>query len=159
MIVTDTKYFMHQGRNFVAKIVVDETNEPPWSVMDSLGSVTDWTRKDPNPGQKILITDKGCRRYYNHGEAIVKCRGEGIKPADAHRFVNQEYDYFRSWCNDEWHYVGVIVFPITARGDELRSYRECLWGIESNATDHINEAMINLADDILASVNSNFVEE
>ena len=41
----------------------------------------------------------------------------------------------RAWCNDQWHYVGVIVELYDA-DDELISEESC-WGYESYCEDYL----------------------
>lgn len=42
--------------------------------------------------------------------------------------ARRDYEYLRKWCNDDWHYVGVVVTVFDGAGDEVDS--QSLWGIE-----------------------------
>lgn len=148
MTTLSTRDFTYNDRTFRAEIVYDD-DTCPWDDMTPLGDVSDWTRDAKGPGQIILVQDRsGHRRYYNFAQAVARGRAEGMSGERAAFAAQREYEYFRRWCNDDWHYVGVVVFPLTDRGDELRSYSDSLWGIESDATDHINEVALDLAYNI-----------
>lgn len=60
------------------------------------------------------------------------------------------FEYLRKWCNDQWHYVGVIVTVTDQHGTELA--QESLWGIESHATEYLLETAEDLALQALGSL-------
>jgi hypothetical protein len=57
-----------------------------------------------------------------------------------------DYERLRKWCESDWYYVGVIV-TVSRNGIELAS--DSLWGIESDATDHLLETANELAESAL----------
>jgi len=57
-----------------------------------------------------------------------------------------DYNYLKSWCDDRWHYVGVIV---TASKDGIELGRASVWGIESEAEAHLLETANELAPEAL----------
>lgn len=135
-------YTDHEGQAFRIEYHYDPDMGAPWDNCDGHGPVSDWERRDKHPGELILHEDRGYRRFYDFRQAIKQARREGWNgwdcwPAAQDRgqalqnAVRADYEYLRAWCNDEWHYMGVIVFPLTAEGDELRSQEQSLWGIES----------------------------
>jgi hypothetical protein len=142
------------GRRFRAEVVADECSRAPWDEMDTLGEVSDWRYgQNKAPGEIIIARDRGSQRVYDWAGAVRKARAEGMTGDWAVRAVRAEFDYFRRWCNDDWRFVGVAVFPLTDRGDELRSYEESLWGIESDADEYIRSTARDLALSIVAQLN------
>ena len=69
--------------------------------------------------------------------------------------VYKDYVGLKAWCNDEWRYVGIEVYPLTKDGDELKSKAERVWGIGSDDTDHIN----NLTKELMYSISETLPEE
>lgn len=57
-----------------------------------------------------------------------------------------DYEYLRAWCNDDWHYVGVIV---TASRNGIELGEASLWGIESSDSSYLLETANELADEAL----------
>ena len=45
-----------------------------------------------------------------------------------------------AWCNDQWHYCGIVVTLLDADG-EPDSIKASLWGIESDGDDYHEEAI------------------
>lgn len=62
-----------------------------------------------------------------------------------HRAVLLDRDYLAAWCNDEWHYVGVVV---TLQGTSLQA---TLWGVQDNDEDYIRTVARELADELIAT--------
>ena len=151
MNVIETFDFAHGAHKFRAEVVVDDCGDAPWDNMSTLGEVSGWRHgQDKAPGERILSRDRGAFRAYDWAGAVRKARAEGMTGEKAEAAVSAEFDYFRRWCNNDWYYVGVTVFPVTDRGNELRSYTESLWGIESDATEYIRAVALDLADSIVA---------
>lgn len=60
-----------------------------------------------------------------------------------------DYDHLRRWCNDQWHYVGVIVAPVCPCCEEVQEDRAAsLWGIESDCGEYLSEVAIDLTSEI-----------
>jgi hypothetical protein len=61
-----------------------------------------------------------------------------------------EYEHFRRWCNDQWHYVGVVVTRL--EGSEDEGFEEgpsaSLWGLQSDDETHIAEVAKELANEL-----------
>jgi hypothetical protein len=51
-----------------------------------------------------------------------------------------DFERLRGWCNDEWHWCGVVV-TLNTGGTE---HEASLWGIESDADDYIEEVISDL---------------
>lgn len=60
-----------------------------------------------------------------------------------------DYDRLRRWCDDQWHYVGVIVESLDEDGEVIDS--ASLWGIEDDAEDYLDEVARELAKEMLAA--------
>lgn len=55
--------------------------------------------------------------------------------------AKRDYERLKAWCDDKWHYVGVIV-------TDSDGNRESLWGLESD-----NESyLLELANELLAQI-------
>jgi hypothetical protein len=161
----DSFTFMHEGRDFVATLHHDSYHGAPWDECDGHGPVTGWTRRDKRPGEMVLSEDRGSRRYYDFAEATEIAKRDGWGLCDVKRAalaarlgreptrnevvraaVLADFEHLRGWCNDDWHWCGVVVR--LADGDPNAT--ESLWGIESNAGDYLQEAACELADALLA---------
>lgn len=152
---------LYDGSTFThgpAKIVFrfrteyDETMGPPWEEHDGHGIISGWTTRAKTPGERVLVEDRGSRRYYDI-EATMKIAlrdgwdappyKTGTKRQTAARAVEADYQFCAGWANDRWHWIGVIV----TREDtgEERS----LWGIEDDAGSYLDEVAHDLAEELL----------
>lgn len=170
----DGDTFERGGRTFKVELPQDDFGRAPWEDDDGAGIVTEWTRRDKAPGERLLHEDRGSRRFYNWQETTAKAKRDGWglcddeKAALALRFgreptrkqiiaeaVERDFDRMRSWCNDQWCYVGVVVTALDDEGDETDE-TESLWGIESDSRDYIAEVAHEHADEINARLNARF---
>ena len=137
------------------EFVFDSDMGAPWKDHDGRGVVSDWESRDKKPGEVVIASDHGSKRFYDVAETtrIAKRDGWGVSDADTSKMtpaqitalaVQRDMERMRDWCNDVWHWCGVSVFPLTADGDELRSKTESLWGIESDADDYFEEVIAGL---------------
>ena len=155
----DSFTFTHNGRDYVAELHFDLHHDAPWRECDGHGPVSDWTTRDKRPGELILTAERRSYRYYDFQEACAIARRDGwnappyvipgeTKRAQAARAALADYNYLRAWCNDDWHYCGVVV--------RLENTCECcgdiesLWGIESNCDDYLKEVAAELAEELEA---------
>lgn len=140
----------------------DEDHGPPWKESDCHGPVSDWTTRDKRPGEWVLCTDRRSKRYYDHAEAVRIARRDGWGVAADERIkleaklgrpmtkgelaaaaVMRDFDYLQGWCNDEWHWVGVVVTIFNAEDEEV--FEDSLWGIEDN-TDYWKEVALGMIE-------------
>lgn len=155
--------FTHRGVQFTRATERDDDGSPPWSRADGHGVVTEWIRPDQAPeGARELCREHGTARYYDWRASLEIARRDkwGLSDQDRRRLevkygreltaeevtraaVEQDYQFLRGWCQDDWEYVGVAV---TVDGTGLRA---SLWGIESIAESYIEEVARELADQIL----------
>lgn len=146
----DGDTFERGGRTFKVDHPYDDSSDTPWERSDGHGPVSDWTRRDKRPGERILCRDGTSRRYYDWQEAARLARKEwGCE--DIHAALTADFKYLQDWCEGRWQYLGVAVTLLDADGNETRT-EEALWGIESNAYDYLAETAHELADQILAEL-------
>lgn len=159
---------IRNGIKFVATIHNDSDHGAPWDECDGHGPVSDWTRRDKAPGELILCSDRGSKRFYDFAAAckIARLDGWGCKPYSiegeaarqkAARAARHDYEVLRAWCNDEWTYCGIAVQAFDANGEELTGeYDFALWDIEMNypksENAYLSEVAEDLAQEILRSV-------
>jgi len=136
-------HLANSHRTYRAEIHTDD--DAPWDNCDTLGSVTDWETRSKHPGERILCSDRRYHRLYDFAAAIRKGRQEGMSGEQAAKQAEQEYRWIKAWCNDNWHYVGVVVFPLTDDGDELKSKSASLWSVEDNDDKYLREVAEELA--------------
>lgn len=150
------------GTKAVARTERDDDMGPPWKEHDGHGPVSDWTTRNKRPGERLLHSDGGSKRYYDFAEAmrIAKRDGWGLGEKDmarlTHRLgrtptkgevtaaaVEQDFERLRGWCNDRWHWIGVIVKLEDADGRLIA--QDSLWGIEGD-TDYWQEVAAEIAE-------------
>ena len=150
--------FEHAGHTFEIELVHDESADAPWE-NDCIfeGVVSDWTRAKKAPYQRVLHEDRGSRHYFDVRQYIKVAVGHGCTRKQAAEQLEQSFEYLRRWCNDQWHYVGVVVHLLDEEG-ERTDLNDALWGIESDQRGYITTTARDLADDILR-VNSERIAE
>lgn len=157
------------GLSFTVQLQRDEHHEPPWESSDGHGVVTGWEPDDAglDPNRyRVLHQDRHAARYYDWEKSTERATEEqwGLGDEDLQTFlaeftqytaetlpahlriqraVQLDYEFLRSWCNDEWEYVGVIV---QLEGTRIE---RSLWGIESNATQYLADTAAELAGEIV----------
>lgn len=153
------KTFTHRGITFDLCTEPDIDSTPPWQRADGHGVVTDWVTRDKAPSERVLSQDRNSRRFYDMAETMKIAKRDGWNVSDEQAkgatkgeriamAVERDFEFLRSWCADEWHYVGVIV-----RVHGASEYQTSLWGIEDNATDYIeNDVAIQLADQLISEL-------
>lgn len=158
----DNDTFEHRGRTFRVEFPFDDSHAAPWKECDGHGEVSEWTTRDKSPGERVLHSDRQSKRFYDvqSTTAIARRDGWGLGDDDKAKLaqrlgreptrgdivvaaVDRDFEYLRGWCNDEWHYCGVVV-----RLDEDVSESESLWGIENNDYAYCESVARDLADEI-----------
>lgn len=155
--------FSHEGIRFTARVYADCDMGEPWEVHDGHGPVSDWTRRDKRPGERVLCEDRGSFRYYDVQAAteIARRHGWGVAPGWRDGFgpeptkgeiaaeaVRRDFEHLRAWCSGGWHWCGVGVAPEGEEDDSV-FYANALWGIESDGGDYIRETACELAGDLV----------
>lgn len=145
MHTIDETEYEHNGHTITIKWYHDEDHGTPWEEEDGHGPVSEWTRRDKQPGERVLCEDHGNVRYYDFAEAVkiakrdgwdAKPYGTGTAKQRTTRAVEADFDHLRGWCNDAWHYAG---YNVTIDGME---YHESLWGIDSPSMDQFEKDAI-----------------
>ena len=133
----DRKTITQHGLTYLVEWVYDHDAGPPWED-DGHGPVSEWTSQAKRPGEMILSTDRGARRYYDFQAAVVAARAEGwntppyefASPGErAHAAAMADYEYLRRWCDDQWHYCGIIVTLLDDNGHDS-GISASLWQVE-----------------------------
>jgi hypothetical protein len=141
------------GRTVTVNWFPDYDSPAPWDHEDGHGPVSDWTRRDKQPGEMVLCEDRGTRRFYDFSEAVAIARrdgwdcepyGQGTPGERAHRAAMADFQHLRGWCLDEWQYVGYVV---EIDGEEFPEIEGSLWGIDSPSMDYFEkEAFATVAE-------------
>ena len=157
---SDTCTIERDGFTITARLKHDTDHRAPWDECDGHGPVSDWTRRAKAPSELLLAGDMGGhRRYYDlAGAQRIALRDQwGVNGVDRESMTprayaalaaRRDFDYLQSWCNDEWHYVGVVL-SVARNGITLDSHAAALWGIESNATAYLGEVAADLLEEAL----------
>lgn len=141
----------HLGREITIEWFFDQDMGPPWKENDGHGPVSEWTRRDKKPGERVLCVDRFSKRYYDYAEAIRIARRDGwdappyntgTKGQQAVRAVEADFKYLQRWCGNRWWWCGYIV---TIQGYEDQYPHNSLWGIESDAIPEWEEETLESA--------------
>ena len=119
------------GLTFGVTLEPDTDAGFPWDNMSTFGTVTHWERRDKAPGERILLLGRSGARFYNFAGAVAQARREGYTGPAAVEAVEQEFNYFRAWCNDQWRYVGVVVTLLDVEGNPTDE-SDVLWGVDDD---------------------------
>lgn len=81
------------GRVYRVRINVhfDEDMGAPWEEHDGHGTVSDWTTRDKRPGEWVLSSERGSKRYYDAEEAnqIAEADGWGLQEEQKVELLNR----------------------------------------------------------------------
>lgn len=156
----DGDTFEHAGRTFRVTFPYDDTGECPWEQGDGNGHVSEWTTRDKRPGERVIASDRSHKRYYDYAEAMDRAKregwdappyGTGTKGEQAARAVERDYEWMRAWCEDRWHYVGVVVALVDDDFEDDEE-TESVWGVGDDDMDHLVSVAYELADEIMARI-------
>lgn len=147
------------GQEFTFRVQFerDDNHGAPWEEYDGHGVVSGWEHRDKRPGELVLSSDRGAKRFYDFAESCKKAlaerwdahpynEGQETKRQQAAKAARADYEYLRAWCNDEWHYVGVIVTLLDDEGNETE-VSDAIWGIETLGDSHHEQARL-IADEL-----------
>lgn len=154
------------GMSFKVSIENDLFCDPPWESCDGHGPVSDWEQRNKAPGEMILCTDRGHKRFYDFAAAVKQARREGwntapynwkTKGEQAHMSALADFDYLRRWCNDDWQYV-VLGVSLLDEDDLEMDEKEYLGGVEYDWTDtaYVQYEAENLAREIISRISGMF---
>lgn len=80
---SDGDLFPRNGRTYRVNIEPDEGHGAPWDECDGHGPVSEWTTRDKRPGEWLLRSDRGHKRYYDAQEAMRIALRDGWGLSDA----------------------------------------------------------------------------
>lgn len=164
----DGEIFEHGGRKFKFEEDYDQDMRAPWEEYDGIGIVSEWTNRDKYPGERVLSTERYgySKRYYDFQATMKKAKQEGwgLSPEDKEKLakrlgrtptkgdivaeaVEKDFEYCRSWANNEWHWVFVGVAQVDEDGNKIGD-TEYLGGLNSDDHEHIEMTAHELADNI-----------
>lgn len=157
----DTYTIELDGLTFQVAYHYDGDMGEPWKVHEGHGVVSEWTTRDKSPGERILNQDRTSKRYYDFMESVKIALRDGWgdgKSADgrtkrqiAASAVELDYARMKAWCDDEWHWMGIVVTLLDTDGHKTNE-TENLWGIESDSGDYRKETALELAGEIVSRV-------
>lgn len=154
MTVYKTETIEYNDKAYLVEWVYDEHCGPPWENSDGHGVVSDWVTRDKKPGELVLAEGRGRRRYYDLAATMKIAKRDGwnaepyewpTKNEQAHAAVMADYEYLRRWCNDEWHYCGIVVTKLV---DGCKAESASIFGVESDADDYHKEIIKELIDEL-----------
>lgn len=160
---TDTRYeretIERDGLLFRVYTDYDDCSDAPWEndcIYD--GVVSDWRSNgyygEPRkaPHERILCRDRHSFRTFDVRRFIALAVSHGCTPQQAHEQLEPCFQRLRLWCEDYWHYIGVIVecWTVDEDGDPQEMiYDDSIWGIESDDDGYIKETYTDMIDGML----------
>ena len=141
-----TETLTQHGKTYRIEWVYDQDIGAPWDHSDGHGIVSDWETRDKRPGELILNQNGRSKRFYDFAASVKKARAEcwdtapykwKTKGEQAHAAALADFEYLRRWCNDDWHYCGVVVTMLDDEG-AATDISASLWGVEDEGycSDH-----------------------
>lgn len=152
---------------FAVKFEHDTDAGEPWTNSEGHGTVTEWERRDKKPGELVLNSDRGGKRFYDFAGACRIALAEGwdaapyndgseTKRQQAAKAARADFEYLREWCADLWQYVGVIVTLLDDEGEETE-VKDSLWSVETCGDGHYEQARL-LADELAGGYGTSWGE-
>jgi hypothetical protein len=85
MYLCDGDTFEHEGMRFKVGFERYDGYSEPWKEFDGHGEVSDWTRRDKRPGEIVLSSDHGSKRYYDVQATTAKAKRDGWGLTEEHK--------------------------------------------------------------------------
>lgn len=151
------------GLTFQVEVLRDEDMGEPWKEHDCYGVVSEWTRRGKYPHERVLVSDRGSKRYYDVQASMKLALADGwgcpnpegkTKGQIAAESVELDYQRLKAWCNGDWWWCYVMVKLLGKDGRVVpgSEYRESLGGIESDSGEYLEEIAVELAEEIAVRV-------
>jgi hypothetical protein len=143
----------YRGLTFDVQHDYDQSAGLPWDNSDMHGPVSDWTREEPGPGDRVLVEEGYHRRLYRFDEAMEIAKRDGWRAGDASLTdeertflaVVQDYEFLRDFCEDRWSYICISV---TLQGTKLSRH---IGSVESNSGEaYLAELERELMEEVIA---------
>lgn len=151
----------HRDRQFQVRLIPDTDHGAPWDEHDGHGAVSKWTTRPKAPGERVLVSDRQSKRYYDfQGTIPIALRDQWGAPIEgetpdqqAARAVEADFQFLKDWCEDRWRYVGVVVDLLDEDGHTTGYSSSGLWGVEDNSgREYLIEVAREQADELLAEL-------
>ena len=123
--------------------IVNELDDDitPWEYCDNEADlVSDWTQRDKKPGEMILNTDGKFKRFFDYQAACkyalkYQWGSRDALPGDTKKQIASKaalnlFNYWRSWCDDEWSYRYIEITLINPDTNQETDLIESRGGIE-----------------------------
>lgn len=127
-----TEIFEQHGNTYKIEWFYDSYYGAPWEEHDGHGIVSEWTTRAKRPGELVLNTDGRSRRYYDFQHTVKIAKRDGWNScrtkAEAAEAAMRDFQYLKDWCDDKWHWCGIVV-TLLDEGEETDISAGC-WGIE-----------------------------
>lgn len=140
-----TEIIEQHGERYRVEYEFDHDHGAPWETDEGHGVVSERTRRDKRPSERVLNTDGTRSRFYDIKASLEIAKRDdwgsygfqttGTKGQHYAEQVERDFEYLKAWCEDKWHYMGIIVTLLCTcdKGhDHETEYQASLWGIESN---------------------------
>lgn len=178
MRLYDGDTFERRGYTFRVNFERDDAMGKPWEEHDGHGVVREvklhGERVSKGPGERVLWSDRWTAYLYDVQASMKLARKDGWgckhstivdgKFISGHQHkrealacaVEQDFNYLRGWCNDEWEWTVATVTLCDEDGNAEGGpdTRASLGGIDGDhdGGTYLTEVAKELADDILAHV-------
>lgn len=140
------------GIKFAIDIEHDADMGEPWKEHDGHGEVSEWTTRDKRPGERVLCADRGSKRYYDFAGAVKTAKRDGWGPGKPHEAAEADYRRMKAWCDDEWHWCGIVVTMLDDDGERVPEHQGSLWGIESDWYEGLEEEARAIAGELMHAI-------
>ena len=137
----ESEDFVLNGIEFRLETFCDDDMREPWKEHDGHGVISDWTTRDKKPGERVMVSDRSSKRYYDFAETqAIALRdgwdaepyGTGTKREQAARAVEADFRRMKAWCADDWCWIWLKVTMLDEDGEPTDEY-ETLGGIEGDS--------------------------
>lgn len=105
-------------------------------------------------GQQNLPGHYGTRAEAEAARLRVISNKLETKRQKAARAAMADFEYLRSWCNNDWSYVGIEVTLLDSEGNKTE-VSDSLWGVESG-TDEVKYQAETIADELAHGLHTRF---
>ncbi len=162
------------GYRFRVNYPHDEDHEAPWDDGDGRGIVRELPYgENKKPGERIMQTHNRDKWAFDWAGTIKKAKEEGwgVDPALVTKYgwtnaqmaeaaTKAEFDLFRSWLKDEWHYVGIVITHLPEEDSDTLlpgyvplDYGHAVWGFQNN-DEYLTTETDNMIDSYVAELDN-----
>ena len=127
----------------------DTDSGPPWADEDVDLMRHGYLRADKKNNERPILTNQGEYWFFDWAAACKLARRDKWNtppynaPNQVERAVQNLFDYYKAYLNEEWHYVGITVWLA-----EHPQYEHAVWGFETYQ-DYHKEEVPRLAEELV----------